>query len=170
MEPVGPQVDSVSTSTFTNLLHKSITDSHTESLKDTHTFEDKKKKVVREVENLETKHNEKKIEDKIEDTKKIEDTHNENRRPECLNDMRMLGLKQAHLVGNKGSANKKKLSKQSSASANKASADRQIDIRRYYIFKTSDGHVSGTVSRGKVEQGVKNSLHSGSGNPDNYTN
>ena len=68
---------------------------------------------------------------------------------------KMMGLKQAHLVSMLGSTNKKSRSKPRKVSANKTSADKLMDIRKYYTFKTRE---SEPLKGGKVKKGVTDNL------------
>ena len=122
---------------------------------------------------------------KIEDTREIEDMKIEDRlkhdhkieMSEKIEDpqkiigvnkgVKMLGLKQAHLVSQMGSTNKKKY-KRKSVSANRSAVDKQTDIRKYYSFKNHEGQKSDTKLRGKVGQGVRDNICNVLENPGEY--
>ena len=71
-------------------------------------------------------------------------------------------IAQAHLVSKLGSTNRKSRSKSRKVSANKASADKLMDIRKYYSFKSRE---SKSLEGGKVNQGVTDNLQLDMGCP-----
>ena len=126
---------------------------------DTHKMEKSQKKDNTKEEEVSEEDNDHRV------SVEVEEKELERRTQRKVNNTKMLGLKQAHLADRVGSSNKRKPSKSRTVSATKASANKQIYIRKFYSFKTRDSQDRNISQRGKVKQGVINNLQTNLGNP-----
>ena len=98
------------------------------------------------------------------DTNSNSDSDNNTCRQNNVKTRNIMGLKQADLTGKIRSVNKSNKSNRKRISANSLSANKQIDIRKFYSFKPRDSQAIQNSERGKVGQGVRDNLHKEKGN------